>query len=29
MYKYLITLTFCIAFARVSSRIILQSGLVY
>jgi hypothetical protein len=29
MYKYFITLMFCVAFARVSSRIILQSGLIY
>ena len=29
MYKYFITLMFCIAFARVSSRIILHSGLIY
>jgi hypothetical protein len=29
MYKYFITLMFCIAFARVSSRIILNSGLIY
>jgi len=29
MYKYFITLMFCVAFARVSSRIILHSGLVY
>jgi hypothetical protein len=29
MYKYFITLMFCVAFARVSSRIILHSGLIY
>ena len=29
MYKYFITLMFCIAFAKVSSRIILHSGLIY
>jgi hypothetical protein len=29
MCKYFITLMFCIAFARVSSRIILHSGLIY
>ena len=29
MYKFFITLTFCIALARVSSRVILHSGLIY
>jgi hypothetical protein len=29
MYKYFVTLMFCIAFARVSSHIILHSGLIY
>ncbi len=29
MYKYFITLMFCVAFAKVSSRIILHSGLIY
>jgi hypothetical protein len=29
MYKCFITLMFCVAFARVSSRIILHSGLIY
>jgi hypothetical protein len=29
MYKYFITLMFCVAFAKISSRIILHSGLIY